>query len=316
MDDSKVLIIVESPTKAKTITKFLPSTCNVIASKGHIRDLPEDHMAIDVAKGFACEYKIVEGKESLIRELKTSLKGCDKLLLATDEDREGESISWHLLEVLKPKVPYQRMVFHEITKSAIQKALSSGRDLDEHLVQAQEARRIVDRLYGYTLSPTLWKKLANKKLSAGRVQSVGLRLTVERERQRIDFLSSTYFDAKADLLNGSKQGFEAKLTSYRDKSIASSKDFDSVTGRYKGKEHKLLLDKKQVEAIVADLGDATYTVTDIQRKPFVTRPNIPFTTSTLQQDAIKKLHISASDTMRIAQKLYENGFITYMRTDS
>ena len=316
MDDSKVLIIVESPTKAKTITKFLPATCKVIASKGHIRDLPEDHMAIDVTKDFACEYKIVEGKESLIRELKTSLKGCDKLLLATDEDREGESISWHLLEVLKPKVPYQRMVFHEITKSAIQKALSNGRDLDEHLVQAQEGRRIVDRLYGYTLSPTLWKKLANKKLSAGRVQSVGLRLTVERERQRIDFLSSIYFDAKAELLNGNKQGFEAKLTSYEDKAIASSKDFDSITGQYKGKGHKLLLDEKQVEAIVAELSDATYTVADIQRKPFVTRPNIPFTTSTLQQDAIKKLHISASDTMRIAQKLYENGFITYMRTDS
>jgi len=316
MDDSKVLIIVESPTKAKTISKFLPSTCTVVASKGHIRDLPEKHMAIDVENDFAIEYKVVEGKESLIRELKKSLKGADRLLLATDEDREGESISWHLLEVLKPKIPYQRMVFHEITKSAIQKALASGRDLDEHLVQAQEGRRVIDRLFGYTLSPTLWKKLANKKLSAGRVQSVGLRLTVERERQRIAFSQSTYFDAKAELLSSSKQSYEARLTSYQDKSLAGGKDFDSVTGIYKGNGNKLLLDRKKIEQIVADLENASYEVTDIQRKPFVTRPSIPFTTSTLQQDAIKKLHISASDTMRIAQKLYENGFITYMRTDS
>jgi len=316
MDDSKVLIIVESPTKAKTISKFLPSTCTVVASKGHIRDLPEKHMAIDVENDFAIEYKVVEGKESMIRELKKSLKGADRLLLATDEDREGESISWHLLEVLKPKIPYQRMVFHEITKSAIQKALASGRDLDEHLVQAQEGRRVIDRLFGYTLSPTLWKKLANKKLSAGRVQSVGLRLTVERERQRIAFSQSTYFDAKAELLSSSKQSYEARLTSYQDKSLAGGKDFDSVTGIYKGNGNKLLLDRKKIEQIVADLENASYEVTDIQRKPFVTRPSIPFTTSTLQQDAIKKLHISASDTMRIAQKLYENGFITYMRTDS
>ncbi|MDD4573621.1 MAG: type I DNA topoisomerase, partial [Sphaerochaeta sp.] len=316
MDDSKILIIVESPTKAKTISKFLPSTCTVVASKGHIRDLPEKHMSIDVENDFACEYKVVEGKESLIRELKKSLKGADKLLLATDEDREGESISWHLLEVLKPKIPHKRMVFHEITKSAIQKALTSGRDLNENLVHAQESRRVVDRLYGYTLSPTLWKKLANKKLSAGRVQSVGLRLTVDRERQRIAFLQSTYFDAKAQLLSSSKQSFEAKLTSYQQKSLAGGKDFDSVTGIYKGGEKKLLLDKEKIDQIVAELEDATYEITDIQRKPFVTRPSIPFTTSTLQQDAIKKLRISASDTMRIAQKLYENGFITYMRTDS
>ncbi|WP_320127738.1 type I DNA topoisomerase [uncultured Sphaerochaeta sp.] len=316
MDDTKVLIIVESPTKAKTITKFLPKTCKVVASKGHIRDLPEDRMAIDVSNGFACDYKIVEGKESLIRELKSSLKGVDKLLLATDEDREGESISWHLLEVLKPKIPYERMVFHEITKGAILKALESGRKVDDNLVQAQEGRRIVDRLYGYTLSPTLWKKLANKRLSAGRVQSVGLRLTVERERQRIAFSKSIYFDAKVDLLSSEKQNFEAKLSSYSGKVIAQSKDFDSVSGIYKGKDSVLLLDKDQIHRIVEDLSGASYEIVDIQRKPFVTKPNIPFTTSTLQQDAIKKLHFSASDTMRIAQKLYENGFITYMRTDS
>lgn len=316
MDDAKTLIIVESPTKAKTITKFLPKECKVVASKGHIRDLPEERMAIDVEKDFTCEYQVVSGKESLIKELKSSLKGASRLLLATDEDREGESISWHLLEVLKPKIPYQRMVFHEITKSAITKALEQGRALDENLVMAQEGRRVVDRLYGYTLSPTLWRKLSNKKLSAGRVQSVGLRLTVERERLRMLFLQTTYYDAKADLLSKEHKSFEAKLTSYQGQGIAGSKDFDSNSGVYKQKANTLLLQKEQIEAIVKELERETYRVEDIQRKPFVTRPSIPFTTSTLQQDAIKKLHISASDTMRIAQKLYENGFITYMRTDS
>lgn len=316
MDDANTLIIVESPTKAKTITKFLPSNCKVVASKGHIRDLPEDRMAIDVEHDFACDYEVVSGKESLIKELKSSLKKADRLLLATDEDREGESISWHLLEVLKPKIPFRRMVFHEITKSAITKALDGGRPLDENLVQAQEGRRIVDRLYGYTLSPTLWKKLSNKKLSAGRVQSVGLRLTVQRERERLVFKQNTYYDAKAQLLAAQKQGFEAKLTAYQGQRLANSKDFDLVTGEYKAKGQVLMLTKEQALSIVKELKGEQFKVQDIQRKPFVTRPSIPFTTSTLQQDAIKKLHISASDTMRIAQKLYENGFITYMRTDS
>ncbi len=316
MADPNTLIIVESPTKARTISKFLPSNCKVVASKGHIRDLPEDKMAIDVEKGFACEYKIVTGKQALIKEIKSSLKSVDRLLLATDEDREGESISWHLLDVLKPKVPYQRMVFHEITKKAITEALEHGRPLDENLVQAQEGRRVVDRLYGYTLSPTLWKKLSNKRLSAGRVQSVGLRLTVDRERTRIAFTQNNYFDAKALLLSSSKQPFEAKLTAYSGQSIANGKDFDSVTGIYKGKSQTLLLGEDQAKAIVKELSAETFKVEDIQKKPFVTRPSAPFTTSTLQQDAIKKLHISASETMRIAQRLYESGFITYMRTDS
>ncbi|MGH0054440.1 MAG: type I DNA topoisomerase [Sphaerochaetaceae bacterium] len=316
MDNANTLIIVESPTKARTISKFLPSHCKVVASKGHIRDLPEDRMAIDVEHGFACEYQVVVGKQSLIKELKSSLKTVDHLLLATDEDREGESISWHLLEVLKPKIPHQRMVFHEITKKAITEALEHGRDLDENLVQAQESRRVVDRLYGYTLSPTLWRKLSNKRLSAGRVQSVGLRLTVDRERLRIAFTQSSYFDAKAKLLSASQQAFEARLASYAGQMIATGKDFDSATGLYKGKASTLLLDDKQAEAIVKELSSKTFIVEDVQKKPFITRPSIPFTTSTLQQDAIKKLHISASETMRIAQRLYENGFITYMRTDS
>ena len=269
MDDANTLIIVESPTKAKTITKFLPSNYKVVASKGHIRDLPEDRMAIDVERDFACDYEVVEGKESLIKELKSSLKKADRLLLATDEDREGESISWHLLEVLKPKIPFKRMVFHEITKSAITKALEGGRPLDENLVQAQEGRRIVDRLYGYTLSPTLWKKLSNKKLSAGRVQSVGLRLTVQRERERLMFQQSTYYDAKAQLLAAQKQGFEAKLTAYQGQRLANSKDFDSVTGHYKANDTVLKLSKEQALSIVKELRSEQFTVQDIQRKPFV-----------------------------------------------
>ncbi|MFA7560267.1 MAG: type I DNA topoisomerase, partial [Sphaerochaeta sp.] len=298
------------------ITKFLPKDCTVVASKGHIRDLPEDRMAIDVDKDFVAEYQIVKGKQSLITDLKKQLKGADRLLLATDEDREGESISWHLIEVLKPKIPYQRMVFHEITKKAITNALEHGRALNEHLVHAQEGRRLVDRLYGYTLSPTLWKKLSNKKLSAGRVQSVGLRLIVDRERLRIAFKEATYWDAVAELNNTKGESFEAKLIAYQGQTIATSKDFDSTTGVYKGKKETLLLGKEEAEAIVAELLKEEYRVTTIERKPFIQRPSIPFTTSTLQQDATRKLRISAAETMRIAQRLYESGFITYMRTDS
>ncbi len=273
-------------------------------------------MAIDVDKDFAAEYQVVKGKQSLITDLKKQLKGADRLLLATDEDREGESISWHLIEVLKPKIPYQRMVFHEITKKAITNALEHGRALNEHLVHAQESRRLVDRLYGYTLSPTLWKKLSNKKLSAGRVQSVGLRLIVDRERLRIAFKEATYWDAVAELNNTKGESFEAKLIAYQGQTIATSKDFDSTTGVYKGKKETLLLGKEEAEAIVAELLKEEYRVTTIERKPFIQRPSIPFTTSTLQQDATRKLRISAAETMRIAQRLYESGFITYMRTDS
>lgn len=316
MSEKNTLIIVESPTKAKTITKFLPKTCKVVASNGHVRDLPEDRMAIDVEKDFAAEYVVVKGKQRLITDLKKELKHADRLLLATDEDREGESISWHLLEVLKPKIPYQRMVFHEITRKAITNALKTGRNLDEDLVHAQEGRRLVDRLYGYTLSPTLWKKLSNKKLSAGRVQSVGLRLAVDRERLRIAFEQNAYWDASAELTNAKGELFEAKLVSYQGQAIASSKDFDSMTGIYKGGKGTLRLGQKEAEAIVNELKEEEFVVSSIERKPFITRPSIPFITSTLQQDATRKLRISASEVMRIAQRLYESGFITYMRTDS
>ncbi|MGI6467058.1 MAG: type IA DNA topoisomerase [Sphaerochaetaceae bacterium] len=202
--NKKSLIIVESPTKARTIKKFLPKNYTVLASNGHVRDLPSKDLSIDVEKGYIPKYVISKGKDKIIKELKSELAKSDNLLLATDEDREGESIAHHLVEILKPKVPYERMVFHEITKSAILNALENGRPIRDNLVNAQEARRVLDRLYGYTLSPFLWRKLSLQKLSAGRVQSPGLRMVVERERQRIDFVSAQYWDLKADLLKGSK----------------------------------------------------------------------------------------------------------------
>ncbi len=310
----KTLVIVESPTKARTIGKFLPKNYTVIASKGHVRDLPEKSMGID-EETYQPKYEIVPGKQSLIKELKGELAQSDQLLLATDEDREGEAISWHLIQVLKPKVPYQRMVFHEITKGAILAALDHGRPLDENLVQAQEARRLVDRLYGYKISPLLSQKLGPKKLSAGRVQSVGLKLTVDRERERISFVSNTYFDAVAHLLSSGGEAYDARLVKVGERSLATGKDFDSVSGSWLGKK-SLRLDEKGIKDLVSRLKDATYKVTDIQKKPFTSAPYAPFTTSTLQQEGIRKLHMSASQVMATAQILYENGFITYMRTDS
>jgi DNA topoisomerase-1 len=315
--DKNVLIIVESPTKAKTIKKFLPPNCTVIASNGHIRDLDPAKNAVDVEHNFKPKYIIPPEKKALVKKLKDELKNTDYLLLATDEDREGESISWHLLQVLKPKVDYKRMVFHEITKKAILKGLESGKDLDYAMVDAQEARRIVDRLFGYDVSTLVGEKLSSRKLSAGRVQSPGLMLTVEREKQRIAFSKSIYFDAKATLNNGKeKTNFDAKLVKYKDKSIASSKNFDSVTGEYKGGDKQLVLDEEGVVNLIKSLENKTYSVSDIVSRPVTSRPSAPFITSTLQQEAIKKLHFSSKDTMRVAQKLYESGLITYMRTDS
>lgn len=315
--NGKLLIIVESPTKAKTIKRFLPSNCTVLACNGHIRDLPSDELSIDVKHGYKPKYVVAKGKDKIIKSIKDALKTSDALLLATDEDREGESISWHLLEVLHPAVPYQRMVFHEITKRAIEHALSNGRELDMSLVRAQEARRILDRLYGYTLSPLLWKKLSNKKLSAGRVQSPGLRLIVERERERILFQKSVFWDAKALLLpQGGKTTFEAKLESLGAQRIAQSKDFDPSTGDLKNPQGVLLLSEEQSEKLVESLQGSQWNVLDITEKPVVQRPAPPFITSSLQQEGNRKLRLSAKETMRIAQKLYENGLITYMRTDS
>ena len=309
-DSKKTLVIVESPTKADTIRKYLPKNYTVVASKGHVRDLPEDHMAIDIEHGFQPQYIITEGKESLIKDLKKKLKASEELLLATDEDREGESISWHLVQLLKPSVPYRRMVFHEITRSAIYEALKGGRDINQDLVKAQEDRRIVDRLYGYEVSPVLWRKLSNKKLSGGRVQSVGLRFIVEKELERLSHKATSYYDIRADF--GS---FSALLESADGQRIAVSKDFDSITGEFNNKAR--LLTQEDCRELVSRLeSNPQYTVISVMTKESVSNPQAPFITSTLQQAASSRLHLSSRETMRIAQSLFENGFITYMRTDS
>ena len=310
----KTLVIVESPTKANTIKKYLPKNYSVVASKGHIRDLPSDSLGVDIEDDFKPHYVITEGKETLVNDIKKKLEKSEQLLLATDEDREGESISWHLMEILKPQVPTKRMVFHEITKKAVTEALSKGRDLDIALVRAQEDRRIVDRLYGYEVSPVLWKRLSNKKLSAGRVQSVGLRFLVDRENERLAYVPSVYFDVKAILETSDKKSFEATLEEYKEKKVATSKDFDSTTGEFNGKT--LLLDKKLSEEVKELCQNNPFIVENVIHKSSKYSPLPPFTTSTMQQVANRRLRLSSKETMRIAQALFENGFITYMRTDS
>ena len=323
----KSLVIVESPAKARTIRGFLGPGFEVEASIGHVRDLPKGAkevpeayrkapwraLGVNVDENFAPLYVVSPGKTEQIRKLKKLLKESTDLYLATDEDREGEAISWHLLEVLQPKVPVHRLVFHEITKDAIQEALANPRDLDTRLVRAQEARRIIDRLYGYEVSPLLWRKVG-PGLSAGRVQSVAVRLIVEREKQRIAFVSASYWDLAAMFRTPSGEVFQAELISYGGKELPSSKDFDSATGRIKG--DKLLLDEAAAKSLAARLHSGAFQVSSLEEKPEEWRPKPPFTTSTLQQEANRKLGFTARRTMQIAQSLYENGFITYMRTDS
>ncbi|MGP1508883.1 MAG: type I DNA topoisomerase [Sphaerochaeta sp.] len=311
MADKKV-IIVESPTKARTIRRFLGPDCTVVASNGHIRTLPKNDLCIDVKNGYKPKYIIDETKEKVISQIKSELKGADELILATDEDREGESISWHLVEVLKPKMKTRRMVFHEITKKAILEAFEKGRDLDMNLVHAQEARRVLDRLFGYTISPVLWSKLSNKSLSAGRVQSPGLRLVVDRERTRLSFKKSEYWDIKATFT----EGFGAVIDSIDGLRVANGKDFDSESGLYTGSSKVILLSAEDAKALAAALKDSSFVIRDVKNKQVTQRPAPPFITSTLQQEGNRKLHMSAKDTMRVAQSLYENGYITYMRTDS
>ncbi len=326
------LVIVESPTKAKTISKFLGKQYIVKASNGHIRDLPNSateipakykkeewaKLGVNVESEFEPLYIIPREKKDNLKDLKESLKKSQTLLLATDEDREGESISWHLLEALKPKVPVKRLVFHEITKEAIQKALDSTRDVDTALVKAQETRRIVDRLFGYEVSPLLWKKMA-PRLSAGRVQSVAVRLLVERERERIKFIRASYWSVKASFGQDVEKKigiFDADLTHVGEQRVATGKDFDPDTGKLKSDGKVAALSQKEAEDLKARVLAATATVTSVEEKPFTSKPPAPFVTSSLQQESNRKLRYSAQRTMRIAQQLYENGFITYMRTDS
>jgi len=322
------LVIVESPTKAKTIRNYLPRGYRVEASMGHVRDLPQSaseipasvkgeewaKIGVNVSANFEPLYVIPQDKKKTVKTLKEALAEADELILATDEDREGESISWHLLQVLKPKVPIKRMVFHEITEEAIQKALGDCRNVDEQLVHAQETRRILDRLVGYTLSPLLWKKIA-WGLSAGRVQSVAVRLLVRRERERRAFRKGTYWDLKANL-SKDQAPFEAKLVTLRGIRIATGADFDEATGGLISGRNVLLLGEEEALALQARLQDSTWTVTNLEERPTTRKPSPPFTTSTLQQESNRKLRLSARDTMRTAQNLYEQGYITYMRTDS
>ncbi|MCB7135272.1 type I DNA topoisomerase [Cellulosimicrobium marinum] len=333
------LVIVESPAKARKIQGYLGDDYEVEASVGHIRDLPQPSelpadmkkgpygkFAVDVDNGFDPYYEVYADKKKKVSELKRALKEADELYLATDEDREGEAIAWHLLEALKPKVPVKRMVFHEITREAIQRALENTRDLDEHLVDAQETRRILDRLYGYEVSPVLWRKV-RQGLSAGRVQSVATRLVVERERERMAFVAAEYWDvtgtfglagdAAAAAPDDAGKAFGARLVQVGDARVASGRDFDD-RGQLKAsaRDGVAHLDEATARAVVTGLADADFTVRSLETKPYTRRPAAPFTTSTLQQESSRKLRMSSRQTMRTAQSLYENGYITYMRTDS
>lgn len=328
MPGTKKLVIVESPTKAKTIAGYLGEGYEVQSSVGHIRDLIEPKnlppelkkgslgkFSVDVENDFEPYYVVSDAKKKTVADLKRALKDADELYLATDEDREGEAIAWHLLQVLKPKVPVHRMVFHEITKEAIRAARDNTREIDTALVDAQETRRILDRLYGYEISPVLWRKVG-PGLSAGRVQSAATRLVVDRERERLAFRTASYWDLLAHLAPlTDEQRFESRLVRLDGKRIAAGRDFDD---RGQLKADVVVVDETAAEALAAALREpgVPITVTSVESKPYTRRPAAPFTTSTLQQEAGRKLRFSARQTMSVAQSLYENGYITYMRTDS
>ncbi|MBI0105776.1 type I DNA topoisomerase [Bifidobacterium polysaccharolyticum] len=335
MASGNKLVIVESPTKAKKIGGYLGKGYTVMASVGHIRDLAQPSQipasqkkaygkfGVDVNDGFKPYYIVDDKKKHTVSELKKALKNADELYLATDEDREGEAIAWHLVQTLKPKVPVKRMVFHEITPEAIKNSLKHTRDVDAHMVDAQETRRVLDRLYGYELSPVLWRKVG-PGLSAGRVQSVATRLIVERERERMAFVKASYWDLLARLVqedageSASPGGFQARMISLGEQRLAVSKDFTSKgqLTEAAAKEQVLQLDEQHARNLAETLKNQDFTVTGMETKPYRRRPQPPFTTSTLQQTAGNRLGMSSRATMRAAQGLYENGFITYMRTDS
>ena len=341
----KRLVIVESPAKARTIAGYLGPEFVVSSSVGHIRDLPDSaaeiperykgeswaRLGVDVEHGFEPLYVVDPDKKQTVAQLRKELADADELLLATDEDREGEAIAWHLLEVLKPRVPARRMVFHEITRDAIERALDDTRDVDERLVDAQESRRILDRLYGYEVSPVLWKKIM-RGLSAGRVQSVATRLVVQRERERMAFRAAEWWDLLATFdpqaaeggevrpggagladAASSRESFEARLVSVDGQRVAQGRDF-GPDGKLRGEARPL--DEETARGLAERLEGSSFRVARVETKPYVRRPSPPFMTSTLQQEASRKLRVSAQTTMRIAQRLYENGYITYMRTDS
>jgi DNA topoisomerase-1 len=325
-------VIVESPAKARKIASYLGSDYVVQSSRGHIRDLPRGaadvpakykgepwaRLGVDVDHAFEPLYIITPDKRATVTELRNALKGVDELYLATDEDREGEAIAWHLVETLKPKVPVRRMVFHEITEPAIRAAAENPRDLDHDLVDAQETRRILDRLYGYEVSPVLWRKVM-PKLSAGRVQSVATRIIVRRERERMAFVPASYWDLAASLDAGPEatpRTFGARLVDVDGRRVATGRDFGPDGGLKRSNTDLLVIDEPYAGRLAEALADAPLTVSRVEEKPYTRRPYAPFMTSTLQQEAGRKLRFSAERTMRTAQRLYENGYITYMRTDS
>ncbi len=328
------LVIVESPAKAKTIAGYLGPGYVVESSIGHIRDLPRNasevpashkHLpwaktGVDVDNGFETLYVVSADKKQQVAKLKALLKDSDELFLATDEDREGEAIAWHLLETLKPKVPVHRMVFHEITRPAIEAAVRAPRELDRALVDAQETRRVLDRLYGYSVSPVLWKKVLGG-LSAGRVQSVATRIVVERERARMRFRNAEYWDVEGVFEAGEQddptapRALTATLVAVDGTRLATGRDFDPETGRLRG-DSVVQLDQARARDLAERLADVPFSVRSVEDKPYTRKPYAPFMTSTLQQEGGRKLRFSAQRVMQTAQRLYENGYITYMRTDS
>src|SRR5262245_31300788 len=324
---AKTLVIVESPAKARTIERILKSGYEVRASYGHIRDLPESadeipdeirkkkwgRLGVDTEGDFKPYYVVPSDKRKHVQALKAALKGASQVYLATDPDREGESISWHLKEILKPKVPVKRIVFHEITEQAIREAVKDAQEVNENLVRAQESRRILDRLYGYTLSPVLWKKVQTG-LSAGRVQSVAVRLIVDREEERLAFRAAAYWDLDAHL-SGEGRQFAATLTRLSDARVATGKDFDA-TGTLTTANARLLSEEQAHGLVDRVKGRLPWTVTAVDEKPGVERPAPPFTTSTLTQEASRKLGFSTERTMQAAQRLFQEGYISYHRTDS
>jgi DNA topoisomerase I len=335
-DKGNRLVVVESPAKAKTISNYLGPGWVVEASLGHIRDLPAGakqmpekykkepwaYLGVNVEADFDPVYIVNPDRSKHVTKLRSLLKDADELYLATDEDREGEAIAWHLVEALKPKVPVRRMVFHEITRPAIEAAVANPRDINRDLVDAQEARRILDRLYGYDVSTVLWKKV-QRGLSAGRVQSVATRIVVERERERMAFRPADYWDVQAtlavDAADAGPDGpraFAATLVALDDDRVATGKDFVPTTGRVRPGAEVVHLDEDGARGLAARLTGRPFTVTRVETKPYRRRPYPPFITSTLQQEAARKLRMSSAVTMRVAQRLYENGYITYMRTDS
>ena len=325
-DGLRRLVIVESPSKIDKISTYLGPGYQVEASYGHIRDLPQPSQlpddvkkgpygkfAVDVDHGFEPYYVVDGDKKKKVSDLKRALKDADELILATDRDREGEAIAWHLVQALEPRVPYRRMVFGEITREAIQQAVQEMRPIDDRMVDAQETRRILDRLYGYELSPVLWRKV-RAGLSAGRVQSVATRLCVERERERMAFRAASYADVTGDFAPAGESAFGARLVAVDGRRVATGRDFDDL-GQLKGRD-VAHLDLAAATALAEGLADADFTVRSVDEKPYTRRPAAPFITSTLQQEASRKLRLNARATMRTAQRLYEGGYITYMRTDS